>query len=222
MRNPLVFVPWVIIVALPLSCNCGNEQDRTTKPSTVQVAKAPLSDTIPPAMPIDLVHLPDVQTLWAAVGYPLPEADTSGNCVIPYKFLVKSGEVWSLDTLSGELAPYTSSRGSIQSILSSPSAKYLACERASWVVKRKDESGEIHTEGEGWHVIVLQVCERRVIREIDIPTPGCIKPNRWISDSRLLLFSGDELDVYGEYVYDAFRDSLQEVSFDFVSQLREQ
>ncbi len=140
---------------------------------------------------------------------PLPEADHD-TTVYPFNILRRHGEVLRIDPILHDTLQLSHTKGHIDSFFLSPTHKYLAC-------LRRIPGGEYPEYP--WHeLLVYEIPSYKFIRRLNSsefklsPFVGSVGIWHWVSSSRLLFTSMSDLDVAGYYVYDAFRDSVQEVS----------
>lgn len=149
---------------------------------------------------------------------PLPEADTSIQFQYSFVFSRRNSELWVTDTVSHVDRQLTFTLGKIDSYLVSPTRRYVVCaHRISWVPspgifeREEDRSEEpVHS------LLVVRTVDGKSIRDIPPPLDLFFDFDRWISNSRLLCVTSDGFAVGSVFVYDAVRDSLQRVPYDFV------
>jgi hypothetical protein len=146
----------------------------------------------------------------------LPEKDTIIDAVPCLRVIKGSNGYILFDSVRNDTFNLYKKPKRINKALLSPTRKYIAClvhiatvdEPGIWenkpVPKRSYE-----------HLVIVNAISPRVIREMKEPSDCFISIGNWISKSRILVSTDDGFAVGGCYVYDAFLDSLQEVSESF-------
>jgi hypothetical protein len=154
---------------------------------------------------------------------PLAEADTVSSQPSVNRALIQAGEIFLQDSATGSKFQLTRTGGNIDTLFVSPNGKYAACMQ---IVDWTDEPGE-YEESETppkrpiHQVVFLNLISHSTIRVLPPDTVYVFWVFvRWISNSQALIYPSDSFAVDYAYVFDAFRDSLQEVSLLFLTKNR--
>ena len=136
---------------------------------------------------------------------PLLEADTSSNS-LPINALIKNGELWLCDSSSMTQELVTHTNGAILSFELSPNRKYLACLRFV----------EIDTvQSDSVFNLIFVNYALKALKEFrsEAKYSDYISWHGWISKSRGMFRISDGLTVGPCYVFDAFRDTLENTNY---------
>jgi hypothetical protein len=147
----------------------------------------------------------------------LPEADTSmaeRHLLTPF---LRDNELWAHDSTSNKDSLIVKDSLGINEIVISPHRRYVAVQwirqligiSGVWADSTEAPQQEIHT-------VSIYDCESgRLIRDIDLGLETFFGTHKWYSNSRIILGAASEFELIGFYLYDAYRDSLQEMPQDF-------
>lgn len=143
---------------------------------------------------------------------PLPEADTISNAVLPLRVFLDKGELMLFDSLTQQTHQLTLTDQSIDEFLVSPTSDYVVClKRIGMIPDPELEANENAREVPVHVVLVLETSTLKIIREFN-PPDDFVDVTKWVSKSRFHLWTSDGFAVGESFVYDAFRDSLQQLT----------
>ena len=153
------------------------------------------------------------------LSYPLAEADSSTS-VLRLSAFIKSGELWLRDSSSFTQELVTKTGGRIRAFYFSPNRKYLACTKfcgIDTIWADSEDPNYQHFSTDSVYNLVFLNCLKRTAKEIgsDLKTFNFVSWYKWISKSRGLFRVNDQLTVGGCYVYDAYRDTCQNVNYGY-------
>jgi hypothetical protein len=213
-RPLATFVP--VCLATALTCCSSPEENKKTQSDTLTPSPQPTVVT-PPVTETTSARVASRQVVEYAEGEPLPEADTLLSTPPPWKAVIIAGELWIQDTVAGTSRQLTHINNQIDEARLSPNGKYAAC----MLVMGQVESAGEYSEGEKapmenlYDILVVNAQTGELVRQIPPPEDIFVWADRWLSNSRLVLSCSSHFSVNAFYVYDAFRDSLQKVRWDF-------
>ncbi len=140
---------------------------------------------------------------------PLPEADTSTNS-LPINASIKNGELWLWDSASMTQELITQTNGAIISFVFSPNRKYLSC-------LRYVEFDSLTLQPDSVYNLIFVNCAMKTAKEFrsEAKYLDFIHWEKWISKSRAIFRINDDLTMGPCYVFDAFRDTLENTNYAF-------
>jgi hypothetical protein len=137
---------------------------------------------------------------------PLPESDYTHESK-PHIYLMKIHDQYILyDSVQLDTFHLSYKHHRIDVGLTSPTGKYIAC---GFLGEPSGDKISIR------RLIILNAYSSRIIHSMGPPTDIYMILDKWISKSRLLFDVTDDFAMEGSYVFDAFRDSLQLVKYDY-------
>jgi len=144
----------------------------------------------------------------------LPEMDTTSTIPLSLNIFRWKGELFVLDSLTSKTEQLTFTRGKIDTFFLSPTRKYLVCLKLVGTAKEPGlwTSEDKAPDVPAYNIVVIEILKRRLVREIE-PRTFDLTFTKWISTSRFHFTEGDGFAVGEFYVYDAFRDTLQELPY---------
>jgi hypothetical protein len=158
----------------------------------------------------DTIHVYEMESIPPI----LPEIDTIDNAQPRLHIVKGQGCYFLFDSIRSD----TFNIGKrINKLFISPTGKYIACLVHIDSVNKPGlwDGYKTIPKISHEHLIIVNAINPKIIREIAVPINetdfiGFEKRNNWISKSRLLFHTSDGFAVAFYFVYDAFRDSLQE------------
>jgi len=148
---------------------------------------------------------------------PLAEADTLAEPHYADSLFLRNGELWAVNPASKREQMITETSSQIDQFFISDTRKYVVCLRRVDLI----DSPGIYAEGEEppkepiHDVLVLNLLSKKSIRQFAVPQDVFVSFDRWISKSRFVFWCNDGFAANATYVYDAYRDSLQEVYYGY-------
>jgi hypothetical protein len=195
----LIFILALLVSAVDISCS-----KRKLGLTPAQLAEQSAPPSAPEQYPL-IIH-------------PLQEGDTLAEASDSRKYFLRNSELWTIDTLSNDETQITFTRGKIHKFYCSPSTKYVACLHEVAITK---EPGIFeHNKAPDrsiYSIMVIRLADGKLIREFDSPPnfDQFLEFGRWLSKSRLFCYTSDGFAIGTGFLYDAFRDSLQQVREDY-------
>ncbi len=171
-----------------------------------------------PNAPIQQSMAPASQVPQPAIQLPLPDADTLSMHTHLLTPALRNNRLWMHDSTTNTDSLVSPSDWSIDRASVSPNKKYVAVRRISdWIDSPGLWDDTTHIPKEPIFNIAVFDCQTsRLIRDIDPPEDLFLNMQTpWLSNSRLMLTCSDGFAVNAVYVYDAYRDTLQKVPYDF-------
>jgi len=117
---------------------------------------------------------------------------------------LSDGEIWVSDKDGWRIKQITKTTGKIEDFLFSPTLKYLSY---SQIIKYVDEPG-LWEEGERMpqravsSIVIMELRDQKVLKEIMPPEGSWIYPAKWLPDEKLLFYGASGFDVWGFFEYD--------------------
>lgn len=128
------------------------------------------------------------------------EADEFANKIA----FLSDGEVWVCDRDGRRVEQLTKTAGRVEDFLFCPALKYVSY---SQIIKYVDEPG-LWEEGERipqravCSIVVMELKDEKVLKEIMPPKDNWIYPVKWLPNERLLFYGASGFDVWGFFEYD--------------------
>jgi len=137
---------------------------------------------------------------------PLPESDSKHDSNPRIKLMKYHGQYFLFDSVQLDTFHLSYKRHGIDDGLTSPTGKYIAC---GFLGEPSGDKISVR------RLIVLNANSGRIIHSMGPPTASYIILDKWISKSRLLFETVDDFVMDGSFVFDSFRDSLQQVKYNY-------
>lgn len=128
---------------------------------------------------------------------------------------LSDGEVWVSDKDGRGIKQITKTTGRVEDFLFSPTLKYLSY---SQIIKYVDEPGWWE-EGEKipqravCSIVIMELKDQKVLKEIMPPEDSWIYPAKWLPDEKLLFYGASGFDVWGFFEYDIQKGIEGEVDY---------
>ena len=147
----------------------------------------------------------------------LPEADTSmaeRHLLTPF---LRDNELWMHDSTSNKDSLIVKDSLGINEIVISPHRRYVAVQWIrQWIGMSGVWADSEEVPQEEINTVSIYDCESgRLIRDLDLGIETFFGTHKWYSNSRIILGAASDFELIGFYLYDAYRDSLQEMPQDF-------
>lgn len=120
------------------------------------------------------------------------------------------------DSLKQDTFYIYSNKFKIDNGITSPTGKYIACLIRISMVDEPGLWGDREPPKRPYeHLVIIDAINGKIIRRLKPPSDSFMDIDKWLSKSRVIFFTSDGFAVGGHFLFDAFRDSLQEIPEDY-------